>query len=263
MPLNFGSITPHPPILIPTIGKENLEKLKSTRASLKILNQKLIENEIETLIIISPHGIISEDHFIINSASNFEASFEEFGDFSVKISVNGDLELVNHIKEGMINSPIQIIEEKKLDHGCGVPLFYLIKNLPNLKILPIYFTQLSLEDHFNFGKNLNKILKNNKKKIAIISSGDLSHRLTKNAPAGYSPKGKKFDNKLIELINNKKTQEILNLNENLINDAGECGLRSIIILLGALEELKYEPQILSYEGPFGVGYLVASFEIKK
>jgi len=49
------------------------------------------------------------------------------------------------------------------------------------------------------------------------------------------------------------------MNEKLISDAGECGLKSIAILLGILEGIKYEPQILSYEGPFGVGYLTAEF----
>jgi hypothetical protein len=35
----------------------------------------------------------------------------------------------------------------------------------------------------------------------------------------------------------------------------------VIILLGVLAGLKVESKILSYEGPFGVGYLVASFEV--
>ena len=56
------------------------------------------------------------------------------------------------------------------------------------------------------------------------------------------------------------TRAVLNLDEDLIEHAGECGLRSIVILLGALQGLSVTPQILSYEGPFGVGYLVASFE---
>jgi aromatic ring-opening dioxygenase LigB subunit len=47
----------------------------------------------------------------------------------------------------------------------------------------------------------------------------------------------------------------------LVQSAGECGLRSIVILMGALDGLKVKPEILSYEGPFGVGYLVASLEV--
>lgn len=46
-------------------------------------------------------------------------------------------------------------------------------------------------------------------------------------------------------------------------EAGECGLRSFSFLLGILEESKinWKPEVLSYEGPFGVGYLVANFRL--
>ncbi len=264
MSLKFGAITPHPPILIPAIGKENLEHLKDTIESFKHLNQKIIDEKIDTLIIISPHGPIKEEKFTINSNQNFEVDFEEFGDFATKLSFQGDTEIIKKIKaEQNKEMPIQFINEEKIDHGCGVPLFYLNQNTPGIKIVPVYFTTSSLEDHLEFGNFLNKIIAKSENKIAVIASGDLSHRLDKNAPAGYSAKGKKFDNKLIELLKNKKTEEILNMSENLINEAGECGLRSITIMLGMLDNLDYETKILSYEGPFGVGYLVADFDIKK
>ena len=57
---------------------------------------------------------------------------------------------------------------------------------------------------------------------------------------------------------------ILNMGEELVEEAGECGFRSIIILLGALSNLQqttYNLQLLSYEGPFGVGYLIANVKI--
>ena len=98
-------------------------------------------------------------------------------------------------------------------------------------------------------------------RIAVIASGDLSHKLSKNAPAGYSPKGKKFDKKLIDCLLKKQTHEIIKFKPELIADAGECGLKSIIILLGVLEGMKYEPQLLSYESPFGVGYLTMNFKL--
>jgi len=47
-------------------------------------------------------------------------------------------------------------------------------------------------------------------------------------------------------------------------EAGECGLRSFCFLLGILEAsgIDWQPEILAYEGPFGVGYLVANFKLK-
>ena len=105
------------------------------------------------------------------------------------------------------------------------------------------------------------MLSEKNKKIAVIASGDLSHCVTKDAPAGYSPRGKEFDEKLVELITNKNITGILKIDQGLIEEAGECGLRSIMILLGLLERINYTPEILSYEAPFGVGYLVANFKL--
>ncbi|MFH1207865.1 MAG: hypothetical protein V1668_04725 [Patescibacteria group bacterium] len=47
-----------------------------------------------------------------------------------------------------------------------------------------------------------------------------------------------------------------------MEEAGECGLRSIIMLLGMLNTVSYEPELYSYEGPFGVGYMVTNFKLK-
>ena len=58
----------------------------------------------------------------------------------------------------------------------------------------------------------------------------------------------------------KDIKNFLRLDE-MFPEAGECGLRSFSFLLGILEEsgLDWQPEILSYEGPFGVGYLVINF----
>jgi len=51
--------------------------------------------------------------------------------------------------------------------------------------------------------------------------------------------------------------------DELYPEAGECGLRSFCFLLGILEAsgISWQPEILSYEGPFGVGYLVVNFKL--
>ena len=101
------------------------------------------------------------------------------------------------------------------------------------------------------------------KKYALIASGDLSHCLKKEGPYGFHPDGPKFDKALIDALKEKNIEKILKLDETY-PDAGECGLRSFCFLLGILEEsgINYQPEILSCEGPFGVGYLVANFKLK-
>ena len=262
MPIIFSAITPHPPILIPAIGKENLTRLKATQKAMQKLEQDLYSSQPDTILIISPHGQIQPDAFTMNLNPDFECNFELFGDFSTKLRLAGDIGLAYKIRERMeTRAPLQLISDIYLDHGCGVPLCLLTQHLSKIKIIPLYYSGLDLAAHFKFGQLLKRELLISKERVAIIASGDLSHRLTKDAPAGYSPKGKKFDKKLIEYLTKNQITNILKMNHHFIEDAGECGLKSIIILLGILNGINYQPQILSYEAPFGVGYLVMKFKL--
>jgi len=90
----------------------------------------------------------------------------------------------------------------------------------------------------------------------------LSHRLTTEAPAGYSPKGAEFDRQLVAALEKADVKALLAMDRNLIDEAGECGLRPVFFLLGVMGGLDAEMMLSSYEGPFGVGYAVIAFKIK-
>jgi len=263
--LVFSAISPHPPIVIPEIGKENLGQVINTIQALKKLNNILLKAKPDTIIIISPHGLIYPDAFCINLALKYQGNFNQFGDFVTNLEFKGDLELAHKIKDNLENLsdkfPLVLGNDPQLDHGTLVPLYYLTKDLDDSSIIPMGYSFLDYQTHFEFGQRLRQEIKKTNKKIAVIASGDLSHRLTIEAPAGYSPQGKVFDDKLIKLLKKKDIQSILELEPELIEQAGECGLRSIIILLGILEGTNYQPELLSYEGPFGVGYLVMNFNL--
>jgi len=263
MSLQFAAIAPHPPIILPTIGKQNLPKVEKTIEALKELNKKLLEIKPETIIVISPHGEFFTDAFNINTNAVYEANFEQFGDFSTKLTFKPDLEFINHFKEQVeTKTPVFLTQHENLDHGTSVPLFYLTEGLKNVKIVPITYCLLNYQKHIEFGQELKEAIFDTEKKIAVIASGDLSHRLSLDAPAGFSKRAKEFDKKLIKLLKEKKVENILNMDPGFIEEAGECGLRSILILLGIIKNMNYEFEVLSYEAPFGVGYLVGEFIFK-
>jgi MEMO1 family protein len=255
--LVFSAITPHPPVLIPAIGQENLEVIKKTKTALEELAHHLYAAKPEIILIVSPHGELHQEKITINQAPNFIGAFNKFGDLTTVAKWPGELGLSYKIYEKMETSgQTRLIHDENLDHGAAVPLFYLTPNLPEVKILPLNYSFRDLKFHFNFGQELGEIIHAENKRVAVIASGDLSHRLAKNSPAGYHPNGKKFDKLLIALLKEKKYDEIINLNSGLIEDAGECGLRSIAVLLGIIKDMNFTPRLLSYEGPFGVGYAV-------
>lgn len=262
--LVFASICPHPPILIPTIGQESLARLKKTQEAMNELACDFYSVQPETVLIISPHGRLLENAFTINTSPEFNVSFKDFGDLETELKFKGDLGLCYQIRQVLeTKTQLQMISEAELDHGVGVPLYYLAKEIKNVKVVPLGYSAAPLKIHFELGRKLAEIIHRIPKRIALVASGDLSHSLTQQAPAPYSPQGKKFDKKLIELLKEKDINNILNLEPKFIQSATECGLKSIVILLGVLSEYNYTPQILSYEGPFGVGYLVCNFELNR
>ncbi len=259
--LKFASICPHPPLLIPSIGKENLSNINLTVRSMNRLGEDIEKLKIETIVIISPHGPVQINYMsIVAGAEILQGDFMNFGgDVSMKYRCDSDLGFNIKKAADLKNIPAEIVNIDSLDHGALVPLFFLSKYIPHLKILPISFSYLDYTRHYEFGKTIFEIVQKTESNIAVVASGDLSHRLTHDAPAGYSPEGKKFDELLLRLLKDNDILDLLNLDSELIEKAGECGLRSIIILLGVLSGLEYKFEKLSYEGPFGVGYLVGKF----
>ncbi len=260
MSLVFAGISPHPPIIIPTIGQENLILVKKTIDAMEKLEEEFRKANPETVIVISPHGVIYTDAFSINFSEIYFGNFHQFGDFKTDLKFSPDLEFIHHFKEKLEGKlPIVLIKEENLDHGSLVPLYYLTKNIQP-KIVPIGYSFLDYQAHLEFGRVLKEEIYLSKKKIAVVASGDLSHCLTPDAPGGYSPRAGIFDKKLITFLKDKNIKGILEMDQTLIEEAGECGLRSFLILLGILEKIKVKPELYSYEAPFGVGYLVMNFK---
>ena len=257
--INLAAIVPHSPFLIPNVGKENQAKLKKTLSAYKNLSERIIENKIDTLVLISPHGE-NEKNFLINVRQNYEIGFGDFGDFSTKAEYESDLAFINELKK--INEtilPIQLTGELQLDRGFGVPLFNLVARV-KIKVGSVNTADLDLQTHWELGKAIKEVAFSGKKNVAVIASADLSHRLNYNSPQGFSPQAKEFDKKVVQLLKKQNNQQLLQLDQNLLQDAQPCGMRSIAVLLGVIANLNYDFGV-SYESPFGVGYLTAEFKL--
>ncbi|HWN98958.1 MAG TPA: AmmeMemoRadiSam system protein A, partial [Blastocatellia bacterium] len=95
------------------------------------------------------------------------------------------------------------------------------------------------------------------RRVAVVASGDLSHRLVVGGPYEFEPTAHLFDERIVDAIASGDASKALNVDSDLRERAGECGYRSIVIALGSVDEALRDHQVLSYEGPFGVGYMVA------
>lgn len=178
--------------------------------------------------------------------------------FQVKKTIDA-LEILGK-KLGKLNPDSIIISSPHLDWGFNVPLFFLAEEFRG-EIRTNLIELETPEIYFEAGKKTYNTLKKDKK-YALVASGDLSHCLKEDGPYGFHPDGPEFDKALIDSLKKKDIERILKLDE-IYPEAGECGLRSFCFLLGILEVsgINWQPEILSYEGPFGVGYLVVDFTL--
>ncbi len=271
MSVVFAGLTPHPPLLIPEIGHKDRDSISLTDQAMVKLASYLFNQKPDVLVMISPHGPVFSDAIAILHKPVLHGDFGQFGASQVSFEEELDMDFISEIETEASKLDVMVALMGKrewkqyhidgnLDHGILVPLYYFREMGLTAPLVPITIGMLPYEDLYRFGAMLAKVSNKLGKKIAIVASGDLSHRLTPQAPAGYNPHGKEFDHFLIKSLNNYDIDSLFEVDSKLIEKAGECGYRPVIMMLGALDGLAVESEVISYEGPFGVGYCVTAFK---
>lgn len=270
MSVVFCGICPHPPVAVQEVGHRESEEVQDTQRALLELGRRLKESGAGTIVIISPHAPIFHGLIGLNGDPVLKGDLANFGACGVKFELANDLDLVKEIKSQAAALGLSAMEltgelaaqydfSLRLDHGVTVPLYFLQQAGVNLPLVHVSMALDVAERLYLFGLAVRQAAELSGRRVAFLASGDLSHCLTRLAPAGYNPKGAEFDRMLAKLLAVPDVQGIMQMDEFLVQEAAECGYRSILMMLGALDGLEVEAEVLSYEGPFGVGYLVASF----
>ncbi len=269
--ITYTALTPHPPLIVPSIGGSRISEVASTVQAMKALARELAATSPETLVVLTPHGNVFSDCITCLSEAVLYGDFKDFGSPDEGKSYNNDRELLGEIATRSVGEGINFINvdmecaannrlRGTLDHGVLVPMHYVESALDyEIRLLPISTGFLSNLELYTLGKIIQESAAALGRRVAVIASGDMSHRLKAEGPYDYHPDGQAFDLRVKVLLETGDAPGILDLPAKLRDNAGECGYRSIVIMLGALDGLKFDSQVFSYEGPFGVGYLVAGF----
>ena len=257
--LVFSGIAPHPPIMVPEVGRESIAGVVDSIDAMSELTKRLIDSGAESVILISPHAPLEVDSFVAYEGPQVSADFSRFNAPSTYFTTDIDEELLAAIKEAAASERYEVttLHEHELDHGTAVPLYFLLRNGWQGKVVTLGYSFLSNDDHLRFGSCIRKAVDQVGRRVAFIASGDLSHRLKPQAPAGYNPDAHAFDDEVVDALRSNEPQRIVDIDFNLRRLAGECGFRSMLVAIGASSELPLSCEVLSYEAPFGVGYLVA------
>ena len=263
--LVFAGIAPHPPIMVPEVGREALPQVRRSIDGMAELTERVIDSGATSVILISPHAPLDVSAFVAYPGPNVFGDFSGFRAPSVQLEAPVDTELLDAISDSALASDYEVIKlsRNELDHGTAVPLYFLHRNGWAGDVVALGYSFLANEDHLRFGQCIRKAVDALGRRVAFIASGDLSHRLKPEAPAGFNPTAHVFDEEVVDAIRSNSPEKIIKIDPELRRIAGECGYRSMLVALGAAHGLPHACDLLSYESPFGVGYLVAQITTTK
>ncbi|HET9533459.1 MAG TPA: class III extradiol dioxygenase subunit B-like domain-containing protein [Blastocatellia bacterium] len=256
----FAGIAPHPPLLVPEVGGSRIEQVADSRQALREFSRRLMDSRPDSVLVISPHSPLDPVYFTARSTPLLRGDFREFHAPQVSLSFSNDIELLDAIKQAAIDEGVAFRKLERnypLDHGALVPLYYLEEAGWSGPVAVIGFSHRSNQDHVAFGRAIARGASYINRRVAIVASGDLSHRLIEGGPYEYEPTAHLFDEQIVAATARGDARTIIEVDHELRIRAGECGYRSIVMALGSVDCFLRNPQVLSYEGPFGVGYMVA------
>ena len=223
-------MVPHPPIILPEIGRGEEKKIQETADAYRTAMAFTASLKPETVVIASPHSVMYGDYFHISPGVEAEGDFRRFRARNVYIHADYDYEFV-HTLCGLCDRdefPGGTMGERdpQLDHGTMIPLYFLNQYLerPGCRVVRIGLSGLPLADHYRMGLKIREAAERLDRRVVFIASGDLSHKLREDGPYGFDPSGP-------------------------------------VIMAGALDGKSLRVSRLSHQGTFGVGYGVCIYQV--
>lgn len=265
MALEAAFVVPHPPLIIPAVGHGDEAKIQATVDAYDVVAREVASIAPDTIIVTSPHATAYLDYFHISPGAGASGNMHQFRAMNTTLSCAYDTELVDYLTDLAGSEDFSAgtdgERDPSLDHATYIPLWFVNKFYTGYKVVRIGLSGMGPVEHYRFGELIRAAIEKLGRRAVFIASGDLSHKLTDDGPYGFAPEGPVFDDQITRALSEGDFLKLLSFSESFTNKAAECGLRSFQIMAGALDGLAVEPKLLSYEGPFGVGYGVASFRI--
>lgn len=264
MPVLAAVAVPHPPLIIPEVGKGEEKRIQHTINAYQQAMRFLARFKPDTVVLTTPHTVMYADYFHISPGKSACGDLSRFNAPQAKVEIPYDEDFVHQLEsycqEHHIHAGTLGELDPSLDHATVVPLLFLEDYLNDFELVRVGLSGLSIADHYRLGEAISAVADKTGKRVVMIASGDLSHKLTAEGPYGFSSEGPKFDKELMECFEDADFLRMMTIKPEVCESAAECGHRSFVIMAGAFDRRKVDAHVLSYEGPFGVGYGVATFE---
>ena len=264
MALLGAFVMPHPPLAVPGVGRGQEDGIRKTLSAFHEASEEIANLAPETIVFITPHSVLYSDYFHISPGSSAHGDFMRFGDTKTHLETLYDEELAMEISRRAEKKDIPAgslgERDAKLDHGVTVPLWFIDKYYSGYKTVRVSQSGMEPSEHYKLGQIVAEAAESLGRKMVLIGSSDMSHKLTRDGPYGFAPEGPEFDGIVAEALSEGDFLSLFKIPETLRESAAECGYNSLMVLAGCFDRRKVSARLLSYEGPYGVGYAIASFE---
>ena len=263
MSILAGFMVPHPPMIVPAIGRGSEKQIEATTRAYEQVAEEIAALAPDTIIITSPHSVMYADYFHLSPGKRARGDFGRFRAAQVSFSEEYDSELVAAVTD-MARSegfPAGVMGEKdkRLDHGTMVPLYFIRRRYGGGKIVRIGLSGLPLTEHYRLGQMIAKAAEQLGRRAVFVASGDLSHKLQDYGPYGFAKEGPEYDARIMDVCSRASFGELFDFDETFCDRAAECGHRSFVIMAGAFDGLSVKATKLSHEDVTGVGYGICTF----
>ena len=280
MGIVFACAVPHPPLIVPAVGRGQEREIQATVDAYRAVAAELVAMQPDVIVVTSPHAPYFRDAFHVTTDEELPGSMRQFRAPGCRIDARCDVAFARAVVDGLGAAKIPAVTSEyypdDMDHATFVPLYFVKEaareavaageaespcgDLP-CPIVRIGLSLLPKERHRELGRVIARVAEAQGKRVAFIASGDLSHKLKSDGPYGFAPEGPVFDKEICKLFAAGDLEGLFTMDDAMCDAAAECGLRSFMIMAGALEGLDVRAELLSHEGTFGVGYGVAAFRI--
>jgi AmmeMemoRadiSam system protein A/AmmeMemoRadiSam system protein B len=256
-------MVPHPPMIVPAVGRGSEQQIQKTIDAYEQVADEIAALAPETIIITSPHAVMYADYFHISPGRGARGDFGRFRAAQVRFDEAYDRELVSELasiaSEQGFPAGVMGERDKQLDHGTMVPLYFVRNKYKGAKIVRIGLSGLPLSEHYRLGQMIREAVDRTCRRVVLIASGDLSHKLQDYGPYGFAEEGPQYDARIMDVCGRAAFGELFDFDETFCDRAAGCGHRSFVIMAGAFDGLAVKATQLSHEDVTGVGYGICTF----
>jgi len=257
----FSGLLPHPPIVVPAVGRERCAECASTIRACREFARRLVDARPRRLFLVSPHSPRRAGAFGIWDGATLRGDLARFAAPDAAIELPNDVDLARELRARAAASGIATwsIPAGPLDHGAVVPLWFLFEAGWRGPTCVAALPYAGRDDLVGFGRCVAAAVERCGVPAALVASGDMTHRAAPGAPAGYDPRAVEFDRELRALVDGGRLEGIADISGDLRSLAAEDAADAATVVAAAHDFRPCGNEVLSYEHPFGVGYLVAVF----